>query len=512
MQKTLLFFIIMIVVMVGSVQNTSASEVDEPIWRSTDNCLVANSSEENPSCSIKMTAMNFGDITYDPSTEVTVLSSFPNAPAYNFSDVDVNVDEGQYIVIASYAYTDTVRTQDITGLPLIYGYQLIDNTSFVEYMQQEKTLFDGEEGTWDIVYGIYPVATASLTQVRLFMMQAGQTGSEYDGSEGKFVGSGVYIVNSQEEGEAIIQQYEEDASHVGEVVNEDSENNTDENTGELNLPKQPWENAMNCLNNTSSADNENCWAEGEQQFFGKASYNEKNNVTTIANEVNSPAHSLIDVNVNAEPGQYFLMVGFTQAQTVRENGDSTGLPYFYGDQTDGSGNSINYMQSQTVLTSEESEWGMNYGLFPVTEGVQKVRLFMMQSLQEGSEYDGSEAYFKQPGLFIVQSPEEANEIVASYEKATHAQMIKRIKQKKVAKKAIRIQWAEQINAEQYIVKLKRKIDGERKVLQTLKVEDNNSVKIKNLKPGTKYRVTVRAVVNGEKSNWARKSIRTAEDK
>lgn len=514
MQKTLLFFVTAVAVMIGGAHTASATESSEPIWRSTNNCLVSESSSENPSCWVKMSGINYGDVSVDNSTEITTLASTPNASAYSFTDVNIDADTDQYMIMISYSKAEEIVAPDnITGLPYLYGYQMTDSSYIAEYMQGQKMLFDGEEGQWNLNYGVYPVETTDVSQVRYFMMQALEKGTDYNGSDASFVGPGLYIVNSEEEAQQIVDQYEEDADHIGEVVNtDDTSGDTTDDTAEgddPNLPERPWKNTLNCLNNESAADNENCWVENGQQFFGNASYNKEDEITTVASEADSPSHSSLDVDVNAAEGQYLLMVGFTQAEKVRENGNITGLPYFYGYQMDASGTISDYMQGQTVVDAQEAEWDMSYGLYPVSAGgIQQVRFFMMQGLQNGSEYDGSDAYFKQPGLFIVNSREEANALVANYEEATHAQLVERLK-KHVNKNSVKLRWRGQVNAEHYTVKLKRKVEGEQKVLKTVKVEDKHSVKITKLKPETTYRVMVRAVVNGEKSGWVKRTVRTA---
>ena len=183
-------------------------------WYTADNCLCKTQTSDSDQCYNLRSAQYFSPATYDETTEITTLASngtygeadYDEAHAY--IDAAVNVEAGDYIVMIAFTQASEVRPDNLTGLPYIYGYQMTDGSTIGAYMQGQDTLyFSDEAGLWNLSYGIFPVDSSDITQVRFFMNQGLYNGESYDGATALFKRPGVFVVSSEEAGATLVDDY-----------------------------------------------------------------------------------------------------------------------------------------------------------------------------------------------------------------------------------------------------------------------------------------------------------------
>lgn len=279
----------------------------------------------------------------------------------------------------------------------------------------------------------------------------------------------------------------------------------------------PWFTDNNCLYKQQTSDTDKCYSYNNQTNYGAVEYDTETGITSLASsgsttEAGSQAYSYIDSAVNVAPGDYIVMIAFTQAEIVRESPDITGLPYVYGYQMTDSSQIDQYMQGQETLYNggEAGNWDLSYGIFPVTnDAVDRIRFFMNQAGYNGSSYDGSKAFFKRPGVFVVSTQDDATSLINYYKDALNAKIPDQVEADVITNNSITLDWAPQENADEYIIKVKRPHkDKIRKFIveasgAPLDDPANEPVlEIENLKSDKTYRVWMRAVVNGVKGDWS----------
>jgi len=123
-----------------------------------------------------------------------------------------------------------------------------------------------------------------------------------------------------------------------------------------------------------------------------------------------------DVPIDAD-GRYALLISWASSERVNPDGDQTGLPFLYGDMLNKSDlNRINqYLHGQHMMleTDTVNEWKIIYGIFQVPPGTGAIRLFLQQEV--GSQpQNGSAARFDEPGIFLFDTQEQAEEFAKKY--------------------------------------------------------------------------------------------------
>lgn len=274
-----------------------------------------------------------------------------------------------------------------------------------------------------------------------------------------------------------------------------------------------WYTDNNCLYKSQTTTTDTCYSYNNQASYNDVTYDKDTGITTLKSTGTTEAYSYIDSAVNTKQGDYVVMIAFTQASEVLPDQNITGLPYVYGYQMTDSNHIVQYMQGQNTMynNGEAGHWALSYGIFPAeSDQVVRIRFFMEQASRLGTDYDGSTAMFKRPGVYVVSSQDAANEVVAGYQAALTAQTVTNIAKAKIEQTATTIDWQSQENAEKYIVKLEQR--DTTKVLHRFTVvadgtpldttTNDSTLNITNLTPGQKYDVYVRSVVNGVKSDWS----------
>lgn len=139
-----------------------------------------------------------------------------------------------------------------------------------------------------------------------------------------------------------------------------------------------------------------------------------------SNDTIGSAYANISVSSSQE-GDYALLIAFTRAEKVHPklaNGEEniTGLPDLYGYFMEDDSHILTYLQGGSMLHSYSSgkKWDVSYGTFKIPDDTENIRFFLMQASRKGTERDGRDAWFYKPGLYIVDSQSDANDIVAEY--------------------------------------------------------------------------------------------------
>ncbi|MCK4762380.1 MAG: hypothetical protein KAW12_09305 [Candidatus Aminicenantes bacterium] len=102
---------------------------------------------------------------------------------------------------------------------------------------------------------------------------------------------------------------------------------------------------------------------------------------------------------------------------ISRDGDQTGLPYLYGYMLNRQNkNRIDaYLQGDSMKHSlkQPDKWGLIHGVFQVPETGGGIRLFLQQADGKYAQND-SAARFDEPGIYLFDSKEEAEEFVKNY--------------------------------------------------------------------------------------------------
>lgn len=184
---------------------TRSYESSQSIWNTTTNCLEAADSATNSRCWLLGDATLTGNITV--SNDVYTLKETDATRTSYMQDIDLGDINDKYLLFVAKTYAEAVGN-DHTNLPYLYGYQMDTPNHIVDYFQDTTALFGGEAKTWDVSYEIEPVQD-DLDRIRLFLEQASRSGVEQTGSAGKFKFVGFFIVNSEADAQAIINEYKE---------------------------------------------------------------------------------------------------------------------------------------------------------------------------------------------------------------------------------------------------------------------------------------------------------------
>ncbi|MCU0286648.1 MAG: hypothetical protein MUF15_09635, partial [Acidobacteria bacterium] len=124
-----------------------------------------------------------------------------------------------------------------------------------------------------------------------------------------------------------------------------------------------------------------------------------------------------DVPVPGAAGRWALLIAWSASERINQDDDQTGLPYIYGVMMSRKekNRSHAYLQGQKMLHSlrKPNEWGLIWGIFQVPEDTGAIQFFMQQA-DGRSAQNGSAARFDEPGIFLFDTQEEAQDFVKLY--------------------------------------------------------------------------------------------------
>lgn len=112
--------------------------------------------------------------------------------------------------------------------------------------------------------------------------------------------------------------------------------------------------------------------------------------------------------------QYAVLIARASSERVNPDGAITGLPSLYGYMMNASGGHINaYLQGQHMLSSAKvaGEWVQLWGIFRVPVGTATVNFFLKQAEGQGLPHNNSAARFKDLGLYLFPTQDEARAFV-----------------------------------------------------------------------------------------------------
>jgi len=117
----------------------------------------------------------------------------------------------------------------------------------------------------------------------------------------------------------------------------------------------------------------------------------------------------------SDVGKYVLLIGMGSANRVFATNDITDHPYLYG-YMETTGHIVAYLQGQQMLWESETkdEWKCLYGVFVIPPTTNQIRFFLNAAQRKGTDYDGSESRFEDPGLFIFDTSADAEQSAAKY--------------------------------------------------------------------------------------------------
>lgn len=123
-----------------------------------------------------------------------------------------------------------------------------------------------------------------------------------------------------------------------------------------------------------------------------------------------------DVSIKNTIKDYALLIAYTKAEDVRNDGDITGLPYIYGYFLDKNGKIVSYLQGQSMRHSgtTDNAWAVSYGVFEIPDKAVTVRYFMKQASKKGTTKDGREATFAKPAVYLLENSARSTEIINDF--------------------------------------------------------------------------------------------------
>ncbi|MEK7665983.1 MAG: hypothetical protein AAB337_03870 [Patescibacteria group bacterium] len=142
-----------------------------------------------------------------------------------------------------------------------------------------------------------------------------------------------------------------------------------------------------------------------------------NGLTATISETSATRGNLYtDISISNTTKDYVLLIAYTNAEDVRSDGDITGLPYIYGYFLDKNGKIISYLQKDNMRHSStvDGAWDVSNGVFEIPSGAVKIRYFMKQASKKGTYKDGRDATFAKPGVYLVDRPPQALDIISEY--------------------------------------------------------------------------------------------------
>lgn len=124
-----------------------------------------------------------------------------------YKDVTVLGHAGDRAVFVAYTKAESVRANDITGLPVLYGYAMNANGKILAYLQGQNMIrTTAKSGAWTVNSGVFTIP-AGTTKIRYFMNQAEKQGSAKYGDDAKFSMPGLYIAETARDAARVVSKY-----------------------------------------------------------------------------------------------------------------------------------------------------------------------------------------------------------------------------------------------------------------------------------------------------------------
>lgn len=124
-------------------------------------------------------------------------------------DVTIKNHAGDYALMIAYTRAEKIRSNDIAGLPYLYGYFLEKDGSVEQYLQGQSMRHTGtKNNTWNVSYGLFKIPSDAYT-LRFFLKQASRKGTTQDGRDAEFYKPGLYIVEDKNDAMDIVDDYED---------------------------------------------------------------------------------------------------------------------------------------------------------------------------------------------------------------------------------------------------------------------------------------------------------------
>ncbi len=123
-----------------------------------------------------------------------------------YKDVDVTGRGGDTAVLVAYTKAESVRSNDITGLPYIHAYAMNKDGKILEYFKGKQMRHDGKRGEWQVSHGTFHIP-AGTTTIRYFVEQAEKQGSSKNGDDAMFKETALYVVEHAERAKDLVQNY-----------------------------------------------------------------------------------------------------------------------------------------------------------------------------------------------------------------------------------------------------------------------------------------------------------------
>ncbi len=143
----------------------------------------------------------------------------------------------------------------------------------------------------------------------------------------------------------------------------------------------------------------------------------KNGLTATIEETATKSGTIYtDISVKNTAKSYALLIAYTKAEDVRDNGDITGLPYIYGYFMDKNGKILSYLQKENMRYSGTTDgvWDVSNGVFEMPAGTVKIRYFLKQGSRKGTVKDGRDATFAKPGVYLFDRGVQALDTITEY--------------------------------------------------------------------------------------------------
>lgn len=143
----------------------------------------------------------------------------------------------------------------------------------------------------------------------------------------------------------------------------------------------------------------------------------------ITHDSHQDGHVYTDVNIpSSAEGDYAVFVSFTRAEKPYSNysdgGENiSGLPSLSAYFLDDDDKIVEYMtniSSMRQKSSNGTSWHVSYGIVDVPNDSESMRLFLQQASSSLTTADGRAAWFYKPGLYFVDSKNDASAIVSAY--------------------------------------------------------------------------------------------------
>ncbi|MFC2095031.1 hypothetical protein ACFLSW_01135 [Candidatus Bipolaricaulota bacterium] len=120
------------------------------------------------------------------------------------------------------------------------------------------------------------------------------------------------------------------------------------------------------------------------------------------------------VDISQVPGAYAVLMGITATQTIAVNG----MGHLHGDFRDAAnpGTAIGYLDSNDMYSRSNipNEWVVLAEYFPIPIGTGSVSIMLDASDLPGQPRDGAVTWFDDIALYVVDSEQEAQEIIDTY--------------------------------------------------------------------------------------------------